>query len=312
MEQKTPLVSVIIPIYNVEQYLNRCIDSVLNQTYINMEIILIDDGSTDRCAEICNAYAELDERIRVVHKENGGLSSARNSGLEIARGEFVGFVDGDDYIAKDMYQCMVEYMQSDVDITCCGTSWVSEKEVREENCMNMPTKFSQEQAMEEAFLLRKLSDSVCDKLFRRELFDGLSFLVGRVSEDVPMLYSLLKRARNVYHIGDSKYFYCYREDSISNRDFYLRRIDYLLFKRDICIDVRRNYPKLIGQAEAGYIRSAIGIAKRIAHSPQRIEYYYIEKRIKKMLRNNLLRGMKNSHLGCRTKMSMLITCFVVI
>ena len=295
MGQETALISVIIPIYNVEPYLSRCIESVLKQTYTNMEIILVDDGSTDHCGEICDAYGKMDARIRVIHKENGGLSSARNSGLEIACGE---------YIAKDMYEALIGYMQYDVDITCCGRICLSPQERYKSYCLNVAEKFSQERALEEVLLLRKICSSVCTKLFRSVLFSGISFPVGRVSEDITIVYNLIKKSRNVFHIGKAKYFNCYRKDSISNRDFYIRQIDYLLFKRYIYINVIKHYPKLIRQAEAGYIQGAIYIIECIRNSPERNKYAYIEKRVTKMLRNMMLREMRNPYLdqGMKTKM----------
>ena len=115
------LVSVIVPIYNVENYLNKCIESIVNQTYPNLEIVLVDDGATDNCPEICDNWAKKDDRIKVVHKNNGGLASARNAGMNIMSGELFMFIDSDDYIDQDMIQCMVEgYKSYTVDIVCCG------------------------------------------------------------------------------------------------------------------------------------------------------------------------------------------------
>ena len=105
------LISIIIPVYNVEKYLDRCISSVLDQTYQNLQIILVDDGSTDNCSELCEKYKILDARVRVIHKSNGGAADARNMGLQIADGEYIGFVDADDYIAKDMYECLYETLK---------------------------------------------------------------------------------------------------------------------------------------------------------------------------------------------------------
>ncbi|MDE5907443.1 MAG: glycosyltransferase [Lachnospiraceae bacterium] len=305
MEQKEALISIIIPVYNVESYLDRCIESVLKQTYSNIEIILVDDGSTDRCGEICDTYEKRDERIRVVHKENGGLSSARNSGLEIACGEYIGFVDSDDYIAEDMYQTMLKYMQDDVDITCCGRVCLSPLKKQKSYCLGSAEKFSQENALEELILLRKICSSACTKLFRSALFSDISFPVGRVSEDILTVYNLFKKSRNVFHIGEAKYFNCYRKDSISNGVFYARRIDYILFKRDICIDVREHYPRLIRQAEAGYIQGAIYIIRNIQESHERSKYDYIEKRVKKMLWNMMFRGLGNPYLDRGMKTAML-------
>ena len=116
-----PLISVIVPIYNVEKYLDRCVDSIINQTYKNLEIILVDDGSPDNCPQMCDDYAKKDSRIKVVHKENGGLSDARNVGMEVATGEYVSFIDSDDYISLDFYETLLEtIVDNDSDIVECG------------------------------------------------------------------------------------------------------------------------------------------------------------------------------------------------
>ena len=121
MEQKLPLISVIIPVYNVEKYLKKCIDSVINQTYTNLEIILVSDTSPDNCEKICDDYAEKDSRIKVIHKEKNGLSAARNAGIDIASGKYIGFVDSDDYIALDMYELLYKnILKENADISACG------------------------------------------------------------------------------------------------------------------------------------------------------------------------------------------------
>lgn len=307
MEHKEAMISVIIPIYNAELYLNRCIESVLYQTYTNLEVILVDDGSTDNSGEICDSYREIDKRVQVIHQENGGPSSARNRGLMAAKGEYIGFIDSDDYMAGDMYETLLAYMQDDVDITCCGRICLSSKGRRELCFLSKTKKYTREEALGEVLLIRKISSSVCTKLFRRELFEDLLFPVGRGSEDIPVVYNLTKKARNVIHVGKAKYFNCYRKNSRSNKDFYFRRIDYLLFKRDICIDIKNRYPQLTMQAEAGYIQAAIYIIGNIQKSQDRNKYTYIEKRVKKMLRNMMLRGLRNPYLDWREKKILLET-----
>ena len=122
-----PKISVIIPVYKVEEYISRCIKSVVDQTYSNLEIILVDDGSPDNCPAICDKWAEKDSRIKVIHKKNGGLSDARNAGMQIASGEFIGFVDSDDWISKEMYQLLYENMkENESDISACGVKLVWE------------------------------------------------------------------------------------------------------------------------------------------------------------------------------------------
>lgn len=307
MEDKTAIISVIIPIYNVELYLNKCIESVLNQTYTNLEVILVNDGSTDRSGEICDSYCKIDKRVKVIHQKNGGPALARNRGLRIAKGEYIGFIDSDDYMAEDMYETLLSCMQDDVDITCCGRICVFPKGRREIYYLSKKKKYTQEEALSEVLLVRKISSSVCTKLFRRELFEDILFPVGRGSEDVPVIYNLTKKARNITHVGKAKYFNCYREDSRSNKEFYFRKIDYLLFKRDMCIDIKSVYPELSPQAEAGYIQAAIYIVGNIRECQNRDKYEYVEKRVKRLLRNMSLRGLRNPYLDWRTKKTLIGT-----
>lgn len=299
------LISVIVPVYNVEDYLERCVDSIIKQTYINLEIILVDDGSTDQSGEICDKYKEKDNRIKVIHKKNGGLSSARNKGLEIAHGEYVGFVDSDDYIAEDMYEVLHMYMEEDVDITFCGRIYVLPDKKYKGYCLNEAKKYTCEEALKEVLILRKMDYNASTKLYRRKLFKNILFPVGRVSEDIPTIYRLLKRARNIYHIGKAKYFYYYRENSISHSEFYLRRIDFVLFNRDICMDIRKHYPQLVKYAEAGYLQASINMIEIINMCSSKDEYLYIVQRLEKMIRHMIMRGIINPHLDEITKKKML-------
>lgn len=186
---KEPMVSVIVPIYNVEKYLKRCIDSILNQTYKNLEIILIDDGSPDKCPEICDEYAQEDDRVIVIHKENGGVSSARNAGLDIAKGEYIGFVDPDDYINYDMYSTMVKKMELfECDAVICGFCQVSEKEnkiIRKDSLENKIV--SVEECFKELFGFSGLAIKpvVWNKLFKRDIISDLRFCEDiEISEDL--------------------------------------------------------------------------------------------------------------------------------
>lgn len=301
MEHRGAMISVIVPIYNAELYLNRCIDSILQQSYTNLEIILVDDGSKDRSGEICDSYLRIDKRVKVIHQKNGGPALARNTGLRAARGEYIGFADSDDCMARDMYEILLAYMQEDVDITCCGRMCFFPNGKHEARYLSDAKKYTCEEALAEVLLLRKISSCVYTKLFRKMLFEDIWFPVGRAAEDIPIIYDLFKRARNVFHVGSAKYFYYFRNESISNGDFYFRRIDYLLFKKDIYIDIKKEYPQLTMQAEAGYFQAAIYIIENIQKSRDRTKYINIEKRVKKMLCHMLLRGLRNPYLSWREK-----------
>ena len=206
------MVSIIVPVYKVEQYLRQCIDSLLAQTYRETEIILVDDGSPDRCGDICDSYAEQDRRIRVIHQENAGVSAARNAGISIARGEYIGFVDPDDWIAPEMYEklltCMDKYS---ADMAVCGYTYCSEAgepdekrsyACRPEECI------SRKEAMRRmADIPPSLRHVVWNKLFRRNLIGEIRFPEDyHASEDVIFLTDCLLKAGTVACVHEPLYF----------------------------------------------------------------------------------------------------------
>ena len=217
-----PLISVIVPIYGVEKYLEQCLDSILNQTYRHLEIILIDDGSPDRCGEICDRYASLDSRIKVIHQTNQGLSAARNAGMDIAIGEYISFIDSDDYIVPQYYEKMLEgfkqypdapiiaclvYQDKDGQITRLSPNWHTTQPV-----------FHSSLTFCEECLLGKMTVAVWNKFFRAELLKDIRFRVGRIFEDSLFMHDLspiLKQyPGDVVVIPHYLYYYRIRQGSI--------------------------------------------------------------------------------------------------
>ena len=180
MDSKS-LISVIVPIYNVEKYLERCVDSIVNQTYRNLEIILVDDGSPDNCPKMCDDFAKKDSRIRVVHKKNGGLSDARNSGMKIASGECIVFVDSDDYVDCNMIAKMYDVMlKDDSDVVSCGVKWVDENgEVISEPTVDKNEILDTNEAMIEIIIDGKLKQHVWNKMYKTELIQDILFKKGK-------------------------------------------------------------------------------------------------------------------------------------
>ncbi len=213
------LLSVIVPIYNVECYLENCLDSILKQTYCNLEIILVDDGSTDLSGEICEKYARLDKRVRVIHKKNGGLSDARNTGMDICCGDLITFVDSDDYLMYDMYSTMVEAMQEyNVDIVICGDFFIDEntEKVRIANIHELKNVevLDKQKALNELCLDSYIVSHAWDKIYRREVISHFRFPVGHNFEDIYIMHSIFKGVHSVAHINQPKYFYVQRSGSI--------------------------------------------------------------------------------------------------
>ncbi len=212
------LLSIIIPVYKVEKYLPRCVDSVLNQSYSNLEIILVDDGSPDGCPEICDDYCGKDARIRVLHKENGGLSDARNRGIEIARGKYIGFVDSDDYIHQDMYMNLwMNIKREEADIAVCGICKVyGEKPAGDISFENEAAVYTGRGAVKNIFDAKLYLSSVVawNKLYKRELFHAVRYPEGKIHEDEFTTYKLFWESAKVVYISGKYYYYYQRDDSI--------------------------------------------------------------------------------------------------
>ena len=208
-----PLVSIIIPVYNIMDCLEKCVDSCINQTYKNIEIIMVDDGSTDGTGLLCDKLKEKDDRIRVFHKENGGSSSARNMGIEHAMGEYLGFVDSDDFISPTMYEELVNaVLEYQVPIAQVSRDEIDDKGNKLPDVCTPPEKAflcSSEEFMKE-LLLHRGDCSFCTKLIRKDLFAGKRFPVGKLNEDFYLLLQMLKEIEGVYILPGQYYHVFYR------------------------------------------------------------------------------------------------------
>lgn len=217
MSQEKALISIIIPVYKVEKYLEKCIQSVINQTYENLQIILVDDGSPDNCGKICDEYAKKDHRIEVIHKSNGGLSDARNKGLEIAKGEYIGFVDSDDYIEADMYEVLYNLLkQYNADVSICNFYTVSQGKISIKNADNGINEYNRIEILKEILLDKNIQSYAWNKLYKKELFDEIKYPIGKKYEDIGTTFYLLEKCNKVVVTGKSEYYYINRQDSIVN------------------------------------------------------------------------------------------------
>ena len=217
MSQEKALISIIIPVYKVEKYLEKCIQSVINQTYENLQIILVDDGSPDNCGKICDEYAQKDHRIEVIHKSNGGLSDARNKGLEIAKGEYIGFVDSDDYIEADMYEVLYNLLkQYNADVSICNFYTVSQGKISIKNADNGINEYNRIEILKEVLLDNNIQSYAWNKLYKKELFDEIKYPIGKKYEDIGTTFYLLEKCNKVVVTGKSEYYYINRQDSIVN------------------------------------------------------------------------------------------------
>lgn len=299
-----PLISVIVPVYNTGKYLKKCLDSILRQTYENIEIVIVNDGSTDNSEEICKEYLKYNERIVLVSQENKGLASARNKGIAASRGTFLGFVDSDDYIAESMYMTLYDLIDNtNCQISCCGISRVQQDEDVTEISKAGHTEvfsFSRDEAYKELLYNCRITNSACDKLFQKSLFNDFAFTDGMFYEDLEVMPKLIKKAEKITCTDDKLYYYVQSPNSIlrssvSEKDFDLLKAWDSRFRF-----YNENAPELIPIVNARYLEELLLLIYKMKDSK---EYY----EIRTSLRNraiDIFENQKCKELMLKTKIKM--------
>ncbi len=245
------LITVVVPVYNVENYVIRCVESIINQTYKHLEIILVDDGSKDKSGQICDELARKDTRIKVIHKKNGGLSDARNVGIDIARGKYLSFIDGDDDIEPNMIEKLYNTIKdNDAQISMCRMIKIEKnKSYPTREFPSIESKLVMTGLDANKLLLKDVIDcSACLKLYRIEVFDSLRFPYGKTNEDFALMYKLFYKANKVVYISDILYHYYFREQSITTSAFSLKSFDKYYNSLDMLQWVKKNCPKILSEA----------------------------------------------------------------
>lgn len=220
-----PVISVIVPVYQVEEYLERCVDSILAQSFHNFELILVDDGSPDGSGAICDTYASKDSRVRVIHKENGGLSDARNAGIEIAQGKYLTFIDSDDYVRPDMLKALIEAINKyNTDISVCGLMGTTGELLPESKCgwqarIETPEQYYTRNS--------SIATSACGKLYRKSCFDNVRYPKGKLHEDAFVTYQVLFPCGQIAVMDDAGYACYTNPDSITRSSWHCGRLDLL-------------------------------------------------------------------------------------
>lgn len=245
------LISVIVPVYNVEPYLRQCLDSIGSQTYSNIEILIVDDGSTDHCGEICDEYAEKDSRIIVIHQENAGLSAARNTALDIARGEYIMFVDSDDWVEPTFCEKALEMaIEHQVELVCFGFKKIFQKEYKEIRT-NYPRLLDRAEAINHIILYDEpsLYNNVWNKIYHKKLFQTLRFPIGMVCEDNAITYKLIHQSLFIYISDLLLYNYNrIRNDSLTskkNRKKPKITIDLFIIRYERLLFLKKHYPQFV-------------------------------------------------------------------
>lgn len=260
-----PLISVVVPVYKVEKFLNRCVDSIINQTYKNLEIILVDDGSPDSCPGICDSYASLDGRVKVIHRENGGLSAARNSGIDIARGEYISFVDSDDFIhplyIEQLYRTACE---SGAPVSMCSYSY--DESGLDSDIKNDYKIYSAHDAIKEILTEKAFTTSACFKLYKTDLFCDILFPEGVMYEDYAAIPKIISKAGSAAYVDSKLYFYTLNTQSLTKGTFNKSHMQYFEIADGVNSFIESNYPDLLDCAYNRDTSMAVAYFRKISKS----------------------------------------------
>lgn len=251
-----PLISVIVPVYKVEKYLDACVESIVNQTYKELEIILVDDGSPDRCPEMCDKWAKKDSRIKVIHKENGGGAQARNVGLDIANGEYIAFVDSDDIIHREMYSTLYSFLtENDCDIVEC--SYTTELPIEENPSNKLIAVFDKKETLRENINGKYCVQLIWNKLYKRETVGNIRFTPGKLIDDEFFVYKVLGNSNKTVVIDSKFYFYRQQEDSVMHRTYSLKRLAAVEAKAERAEYIKEKFQELYKDASISAAGSCI-------------------------------------------------------
>lgn len=298
-------ISVIVAIYNIEKFLNKCIESIVKQTYKNLEIILVDDGSDDESSIICDNWKEKDNRIKVIHKQNEGVAIARNTGLKNVTGKYITFVDGDDYIESDLIEMLYKnLLENNTQIAVGGYIY---EDYSGERLMKSKEDYitNSEDAIRRMIMGDDMYIAVWGKIYKKEIFDGIEFPVGQINEDLETTYKLFDKAEKISHIAKAKYHYVQRNGSIMHTKFKIEQTSVVEFKENLLKLVEKKYPNIVDDAER-FLMSSLNWCTVLTYKNKfRREY----KTYKKKLKEYLPRFLKNSTIQLRVKIKSILIVY---
>ncbi|MFA1820245.1 glycosyltransferase [Virgibacillus oceani] len=293
-----PDISIIVPVYNSSPYISKCIDSILAQTFRKFELILVNDGSADQSGHICEQYAQQDGRIKIVHKENGGVSSARNAGINIASGEFITFVDADDWIYKDMYSKLYNLCkETNSDISICSIYREINGKVIDTKREALIKEMDNTEAMKQLFTGKYFRFAVWAKLYKKCCFKNIRYPEDRRLDDLPTTYKIFSNANKVVYTTYAGYIYLLRENSILTSPYNEKKLDIFLGWDEIIAFMNKNYPNLSNEYISCFVYYSMdhvySILNQVEDPVERDKYIlyiqlYIRKYYKEILKTSRL------------------------
>lgn len=296
------LITIVVPVYNVERYLDKCVESIVSQTYKNLEIILVDDGSTDGSGKKCDEWAEKDSRIKVIHKENGGLSDARNKGIDIATGKWIGFIDSDDYIDVTMFEKLYKAcIENDCKVSSCGFLREFDDKSRNERWTTKDDMLLDRDGMMEYLYKAAVGWGAWNKLYDISLFDDVRYPYGKTREDEYTTYKIFCKIDKLYYISECLYFYYQRDDSITGVSFSIKNLDSLeALEQAMEYHKKNGNKKYYDRALQEYIRDTCEFA--LKNNCEGAE----KKKIDQILKKDAKDVLKNNHLDFTKKLKLLM------
>ncbi|MGL9728856.1 glycosyltransferase family 2 protein [Enterococcus sp. DIV0756] len=297
-------ISIIVTVYNSEKYLNKTIESILNQTFRDFELILVDDGSTDSSGKICDDYAREDNRIRVLHQKNGGVSCARNKGIEISNGEFIGFVDSDDFIDPDMYELLLHNLKKEeAELSICGIYDVYEgKEVKRIDQQYFVV--NRDKAVKLILEAKIISVHPVNKLYKKLLFENVSYPEGSITEDGAVMLYLLENVSKVVIDTSQKYYYYHRENSITTKAFSMIDLKTIEVWQNNEKYIKKNYPQYNSIAHTRVCWAHLIVLDKLLMGKK--EFVSERNEIVSFLRRNFCFIMKNEYFTRNRKISVVL------
>jgi len=304
-------ISIIIPVYNVSKYLKRCLDSVINQTYKNIEIIIVNDGSTDDSLKICESYQKKDKRIIIINQKNQGLSAARNKGLNIANGKYICFIDSDDYVFYDYVLYLYRLIKKDnYDFSSCNSIKIINNKQFKTNIKEKKYILNSKTALKMLFNNNNnFSQSAWGKLYKKELFKNIKYPVGKVYEDIETTGNIILKSKKIIYSTLPKYNYCIRNDSISFKKYNINDLDRINNAKALIDKTIKRFPDLKKYATCFYINNLIAICNK-----QLFSNIYISNEIKeakKIIRKNIITILFNKTYPLVKKLQLILFLFNV-
>nr|MBP3258865.1 glycosyltransferase family 2 protein [Bacilli bacterium] len=301
-----PLISIVVPIYNVEKYLAKCIETIINQTYRNIELILVDDESPDNCGKICDEYKKKDPRITVIHKKNGGLSDARNKGIEKATGKYITFIDSDDYITLDYIETLFNSLSKNNADMAIGGHYIKYEKGGETTKYDTKEYVGNSELILDKLLYDELDVSAWAKLYKKELFNKIKFPVGRLYEDSATTYKLVDESKVIAVNTKPIYYYIIKPNSITNCSFNKKKLDLITSTEEMVNYISYKYPQLLSGCNRRMMYAYLSTYTQLNKDNKR--YKDIEKRLVSYIKKHKDAVLKDKRVSKRDKIGIICAC----